>query len=172
MRNPVNTLDLVVLYTEKHLTVREIGLLVGMTGQGVNKRLRIAGITREQGERVKRPCAFCGIIVSQPRSRSHNAKAFCSPDHYYAFRENPSFMEWRQGSRLARVIVGQHYALSPDEVVHHKDSNQRHNDLANLVVYASQADHMAMHHGKRIEPVWDGALLRPPLAVDHPIAGE
>lgn len=168
MRKLVKTQDLVVLYIEKHLTLREIGQLKGMSATAVMKRLRSAGITREQGERVERHCAYCGITVSQPRSQSHNVRAYCSNEHYYAARSNPQYVQWRQGGRLARAIVSQHYRLSPIEVVHHKDGNQRHNDLANLEVYATQADHLAMHHGRQVVPVWDGALVYPPLAVDHP----
>ena len=156
--NGVNTEALIPLYIEAHLTVRAIGALVGMSGQGVSKRLHKAGITRDQGERVARPCSYCGVVLSRPRSRSLGLdKVYCCAGHYYAARANPDFFESRQGSRLARAIVSQHYPLTSDEVVHHKNGDQRHNDLANLVVYASQSDHMAMHHGKRIEPVWDGA---------------
>lgn len=167
MRKPVNTQELVVLYTEKHLTLREIGQLKGMSATAVMKRLRSVGITRKQGERVERICAYCGITISQSRSQSHNDKAYCSAEHYYAARSNPQYVEWRNGSRLARAIVSQHYRLSPIEVVHHKDGNQRHNDLANLEVYATQADHMAKHHGRQVAPVWDGALEYQRPAVDH-----
>jgi len=58
------------------------------------------------------------------------------------------------GIRLARAVVAQHYPLTREQVVHHVDGNQRNNDLVNLEVYASQADHMAVHHGQAVEPVW------------------
>ena len=157
MRKQIDTLELVALYTEAHLTLREIGRLKGLSHTAVNKRLHKAGITSRQGERVERTCAYCGVQISRPRSRAlSHPKVFCCANHYYADRANPDFQEWRQGSRLARAIVAQHYPLSPVEVVHHIDTNQRNNDLANLEVYSSQADHMAKHHGRAIDPVWKG----------------
>lgn len=157
MRRTVSTLDLVVLYTEKHLTMREIGRVVGMSGPGVMKRLHKAGITGQDGERVIRSCGYCGVEVNRPRSTGlRKNQVYCCAEHYYAARENPQFREWRQGSRLARALVAQHYPLSPIEIVHHKDGDQRHNDLANLAVYANQADHIAVHHGRMIDPIWDG----------------
>lgn len=156
-RKDIDTLEIVKLYTEAHLTVRAIGRLVGMSGAGVNKRLHRAGITSGQGERVERLCAYCGVKISRPRSRAlSHPKVFCCANHYYADRANPNFHEWRQGSRLARALVAQHYPLSPVEIVHHLDGNQRHNDLANLAVYATQSDHIAVHHGRKIEPTWRG----------------
>ena len=157
MRKRVLTQDLVVLYTVKHLTMEEIGRLVGMTRQGVMKRLHKAGITRQDGESVMCVCAYCGKETIKLRSYVRGtAQSYCCAEHYYASRENPDYHQWRQGGRLARAIVAQHYLLTRDEVVHHIDGNQRHNDLNNLEVYASQADHLAVHHGRQIEPVWSG----------------
>jgi hypothetical protein len=155
---------IIALYCEQHLTVREIGRVVGLSGQAVHRRLQRAGITREQGERIVGPCAYCGVEVNRPRSRGFRREAmYCTAEHYYASRGNPAFRPWRQGGRLARAIVSQHYPLSPVEVVHHVDGDQRHNDLANLEVYASHADHLAAHHGRQIEPVWRGASASAPL---------
>lgn len=164
-RKQVNTLDLVAMFTVQHLTLREIGRVVGMSAAGVSKRLRFAGIASLQGTWITRPCGYCGEPVSKPRSRGKRAEAlYCGTECYYAARSNPAFVEWRQGSRLARAIVSQHFSLARGHVVHHLDGDQRHNDLANLVVYASQADHMAVHHakhaGKAIEPIWRGDQTR------------
>lgn len=151
------TAYMVTLYTEHHLTMEEIGRIVGISKTAVMKRLRKVGITRQQGERVVRPCAYCGVEVNRPRSQGlRKDNLFCCTEHYYASRENPQYQQWRQGGRLARAIVSQHYLLSPIEVVHHVDGNQRNNDLMNLEVYASNADHLAKHHGRQIDPVWKG----------------
>jgi hypothetical protein len=160
MRNPAKTPDLVVLYTEMHLTLRAIGRLTGMSATAVMKRLRQAGITRQQGERIVALCAYCGVAVNRPRSQGLRRVVYCGTEHYYAARANPQFVEWRHGSRLARAIVSQHYQLGRDEVVHHIDGNQRNNDLANLAVYASRSDHTAAHHGRQVTPVWTGAARR------------
>lgn len=159
MRKQVNTQDLVVWYTEQHLTLREIGRVVGMSATAVWKRLKRAGITRTDGERIIQPCAYCGVGVNRQRSKVlRKDRVYCGTEHYYADRENPAYQQWRHGGRLARAVVAQHYPLSRIEVVHHKDGNQRNNNLDNLAVYASQADHLAVHHGRHLEPVWDGGV--------------
>lgn len=173
MRNPVRTQHLVVLYTEKHLTLREIGRLVGMSATAVMKRLRQAGITREHGERVVTLCAYCAMPFSSPRSRVRTRRhLFCSAEHYYASRSNQSYVEWRHGSRLARAIVSQHFPLQREHVVHHKDSDQRHNDLTNLEVYASQSDHLAKHHGRAVPPIWTGDQTPQQSVENRPVVEE
>lgn len=40
--------------------------------------------------------------------------------------------------------------LQPGEVVHHIDRNRKNNDLNNLIVFKTSADHSAYHAGKKI----------------------
>ena len=156
----INTEDLVHRYTEQHLTLREIGTLYGISAQAVMKRLRKVGVTRQDGERITRLCAHCGTIVTRTRSRTLlHTRVFCCAEHYYAHIENPEFQKWRHGGRQARAVVASHYPLTREQVVHHKDFDQRNNAILNLAVYASQADHMAVHRGRQVKPVWDGASV-------------
>jgi predicted transcriptional regulator len=160
--NHVKTQDVVVMYTEKHLTMAEIGRLVGITRQGVLKHLRKAGIEHEQGTFVEVGCDLCGAQFRKrrgawKRSREH----FCSRACLHASLENPGYKPWRQGQRLAVAIVSQYHKLEQGEIVHHKDGDNRNNDRSNLAVYANHSDHLKAHHGKTpVVPVWDGALVR------------
>ena len=80
-RKQVNTLDLVAMFTVQHLTLREIGRVVGMSAAGVSKRLRFAGIASLQGTWITRPCGYCGEPVSKPRSRGKRAEAlYCGTE--------------------------------------------------------------------------------------------
>lgn len=159
MRKAISTQDLVVLYTEKHLTLREIAVIVGITHAGVWKRLRAAGIHVKQGEWVSVQCSYCGVPFSCRRGRWKKQKDFyCQDEHYWASRQNENFVEWRQGGRLARAIVAQHFKLERDHIVHHKDADQRNNDRANLMVFMNQSDHLKHHRGQVIHALWDGAI--------------
>lgn len=161
MPKHVHTQDLVVWYTVHHLTLREIGRLVGMSATAVMKRLRKVGIVGRDGQRIIRPCGYCGIDVNRPRSQGlRKDQVYCCVEHYYASLENPEYQQWRHGGRLARAIVAQHYPLQREQVVHHKDGNQKNNDLANLAVYADQQSHLAVHRGRNVQPVWDGVDAR------------
>lgn len=50
-----------------------------------------------------------------------------------------------------RLVMEQHLGryLEPTEVVHHIDGNPRNNDISNLRLYASQAEHMKNEHPDR-----------------------
>lgn len=156
----LDTAEMVRWYTEQHLTMREIGRLSRVSATAVMKRLHKAGITRQDGERVTKPCAWCGAKVTRTRSHAlRRDRVYCGTEHYYADLENPGFQIWRHGGRQARAAVASHFPLTREQVVHHKNGNQRDNAITNLEVYASQADHMAMHRGREIAPVWDGEHL-------------
>lgn len=53
-----------------------------------------------------------------------------------------------------RVIVEQALGrpLEPGEVVHHEDRNSRNNDLSNLILFPSQAEHLRHHLHQRYHP--------------------
>jgi hypothetical protein len=155
-KNGVKTEYLVELYTKRGLTLRQIGMQVGMSHAGVRVRLKKAGV---EDSRIEVNCGYCGVRFRQVRSRWRKRlkESYCSAEHYYAARENPDFMEWRQGSRLARAVVAQHFELEKEHRVHHVDSDQRNNDLVNLWVFASQSDHLKWHHYGNVEPIWKGS---------------
>ena len=157
-RNQVDPLQVVVWYTKDHLTMEQIGRLIGKTRQRVCQVLKQAGITASQGTWVSRACGFCGVEIKVRRVLARkNTESFCHAEHYYASRENPSYRPWKQGQRLARAIVSQHFTLLPGHVVHHKDSDNHNNNRENLMVFASNAEHIAHHHGKSaVVPLWDG----------------
>lgn len=157
-RSKVETQHLVVLYTEQHFTLRQIGVLVGMSAAGVGKRLKAAGIVAHDGEWVKASCGFCGSQLERRRSQHRDRyEIYCNTECYYASRENPGYRSWRHGSRLARAIVAQYFKLEPEHIVHHVDGDERNNNLDNLAVYASQSDHIKWHHGKgKVEAIWQG----------------
>jgi len=160
-QNKLATQDVVVMYTQQHLTLREIATLVGMSHTAIAKRLKSAGVTAHDGQWLTLPCGFCGSLVERRRSQSLNHKeVYCNTECYYASRESPGYKPWRQGQRIARAIVAQYFKLEPQHVVDHRDGNNRNNDRNNLRVYASQSDHIKMHHGKTpVEPLWDGAIV-------------
>ena len=157
MRKKVQTQDVVVRYTKLHQTMEEIGQHYGVTRQAILKHLRKAGVSSQEGERVNVECSMCGKEFSVTRKRwKQTEKYHCSNDCYILRRSSPEYMPWRQGTRLARALVSQYFPLRPEHIVHHEDKNQRHNQLENLRVFANQSDHLKYHHGRAVEPIWDG----------------
>lgn len=158
--------DVVAFYTIQHLTMEEIGRIAGITRQSIRKILIKQGISPEQGEWVTFNCDLCGRVSKKPRcywrKRTHN---YCSNECYYASLLNPNYFQSRQGQRIARVVVNQHFRLESNHIVHHKDGDTRHNDLNNLSVYSNQSNHLkATHHNNsKILPIWDGANVTPQM---------
>ena len=109
--------------TQQHLTLREIGTLVGLSHSGVQFRLRHAGIKSSDGERAMVYCNYCNKEMNRTRGRiKSNLKHYCCQDHYYAnLSMDNKYIPWRHGSNIARSIVAIHFQLEKDHIVHHKD---------------------------------------------------
>ena len=146
---------------ESHMKINKIAEIAGITRQGVWKRLKKLGLHVGRHGTGTTTCAFCGAEIKRFKSRmSRVAAGYCNQECYFASRENPDYVPWRQGQRLARAIVAQHIRLTHEMVIHHKNGNNKNNDLSNLAVYANQADHMKHHHGKNsARPIWDGSAI-------------
>lgn len=152
--------EMVRLYTEEHLTYRQIGKRFGVSHTWIGQQIRGAGISREQGTWVEYACDHCGERVRKVRSQARGRQwHFCRAECYWAFLEAKGrYNPWRQGQRIARAVVAKYVELQEDWVVHHWDGDNRNNAVQNLGVFASQADHMRHHRGGKVDPVWDGRL--------------
>jgi hypothetical protein len=132
------------------------------------KILRKLGVDTRIGVATQRDttCSNCGEEFKLVRSRWRRSKHhFCDSKCYYMWLEvygsisNP----WRQGQRLGRIRVERLWGQKIPEgaVVHHENGDCHDNQEDNLVVFASQADHIKWHRGKasEVEPLWDGVKL-------------
>lgn len=158
-RMKVTTIEMVQLFTKDHLTLREISNKVGLSATAISKRLKNVGVKANDGTWVVTKCAFCQATIKRTRSRFRkNEDNYCNQECYAADLESPGYKQWRQGSRIARAIVSQYIQIPYEAIVHHKDGNDRNNDIGNLLLLANQGDHMRVHRSsKTVEPLWDGA---------------
>lgn len=154
---------MVNLYTVNHLTMDEIGRIAGITRQAVYKHLKKANISSDMGEKVVIFCDLCGKQATKYRKQWRSSiKHFCSIECYHISLESPGYHPWRQGQRLARIIVGQFFKLESGHVVHHVDNDNRNNDKSNLMVFANQSDHLKFHCGTTTTPqLWPQSLTPP-----------
>lgn len=159
---PQDVTAIINLTTIHHYSPQCIAKMYSISRQAVWKMLRKHGVNTHKGPgggtRVTVYCDYCGLKHEITRARwRHHREHFHNAECYYAHKENPQYYQSRQGQRLARAIVAQHFNLQPEHVVHHKDGNTTHNDLSNLAVYASQSDHIKATHHKNstILPIWE-----------------
>lgn len=158
-RKEVNTQDMVVMYTERHLTLRQIAVVFGISHSCVARRLRRALVSSRDGEWVVTECSYCGNTIRKTRSVWRKTSSlYCGEQCYFKARENPAYRPWRQGQNIARQIVSRFTDVQPHNVVHHEDGDDHNNEPHNLRVFACQADHMRYHHGiTPVAPIWDGS---------------
>ncbi|OEU68410.1 MAG: hypothetical protein BBJ57_02275 [Desulfobacterales bacterium PC51MH44] len=133
------------------------GGIVG--GRSVIRFLNRNGVKTDYTKRTVK-CHECGIEFEKVRccfrkSRLH----FCSMPCYWKHLKNPEYIRSVYGSRVARKVVREcGYLLSPEEVVHHIDSNANNNDPNNLMVFRDQGDHIRWHRNgggdSGVVPVW------------------
>lgn len=151
--------NVVHMYTELHLPLRQIAKLVGKSHVAVYKQLRKAGVTAEQGEKVKEACAFCGNEIILDRARWHRNKLhFCNKECYGGYLEFPGYKPWRD-SRLARAIVSQYFRLEGEYYVGFKDKDSKNIDRNNLIVFRDFKDYIKYCQGKEVDILWDGKYL-------------
>ena len=156
----------ITLYIEQHLTLEQIAKRYHCTRPNVYYCLKKQGVTREQGTWIHLACDFCGDDIKRTRYRCKKTRSkqnFCDVRcHGHATRLHSSF-QWQHGQRVARENISYVFDLKPEQIVHHKDGNHWNNDLENLVVFASQREHMRCHKGLVCCSLWDGDPNIPPL---------
>jgi len=148
---PIETL--IKMYTQQHLTVRQIGAVVGKSGVSVWKRLKKAGITAKDGEWVTVLCNCCGKskVISRGDWRKYK-KHYCNNDCRGLDLHSNQFLK---SNKLARVLVNQYFELEPEYVIHSRTGLY---DKKDLMVFASDKDYLDFCRGKKIDPLWDGSM--------------
>jgi hypothetical protein len=110
-------------------------------------------------------CLVCHKNYTRPNCRTNTKGAYCSAKCYHANMRTFHFKKSRHGTRLARAAVASCFELQPTHVVHHVDHDERNNELANLVVFATASEHSKYHHWERHHvglpplPLWRGDSL-------------
>lgn len=158
MKSRVQTQYIVDLYTKDHLTMQEIGDKIGMTRQGIYKRLKTMGVKAKQSTLISLSCPTCNRPFVVNRARYHQAKRhFCSQDCYNQYYTSPNSIINRNGQRIARILVRQYYNVQTGHIVHHVDGNDKNNSIDNLWLFTNQSDHMKHHRGGDSKPLWKGS---------------
>lgn len=159
-RRKIDVSQLRTLYTVKHLTLAQIAKMFDVSRSAVWKQLQRLRIPGHASERVKYRCDWCKQDAESHRSRWRKSrKHYCSNACYWSSLENPAFVEWRQGKRIARRVAAFHFNLEEKHVVHHWDSNQRNNRVDNLAVFATASEHHSFERGGDALPIWDGRTV-------------
>lgn len=162
MRNPIITDQAIQLWNDGLCSMQNIADVFSVTRQAVKKYLNKHGIktSKDQASRSI-TCSACGNIKLRLRcQRRINVKPYCSTACYHSALHNPTYIESRQGQRIARAIVRRLFSLQDTHIVHHEDTNTTNNDPSNLKVFACQGDHIRWHRLGRdksgVMPLWSG----------------
>lgn len=152
--------DIIHAWKNNLSSMTDLAKKYGITRQGIYKALKRAGIDVSK-RRLPVSCNTCGAEIMRTRKRLRTHKhIFCCMDCYRAwFKAISKYDTNGYGSRVAREIVRQHFALEPGNIVHHLNGHGTDNALDNLVVLRNQGDHLRMHRDFDVIPIWQGSLI-------------
>lgn len=145
------------LWRADNLSTQEIADRYGVSRVAVWKCLRRAGVdTAKSATRRVAYCAVCGVAVTRTRRYARRVRTTCCSKECYAV--------WLElggrhgnGQKVARMRVRAHYGQLPEgAVVHHRDGDNMHNAPYNLMLFASNSEHVQWHRGVLATPLWMG----------------
>ena len=162
-------MDIVNAYVNDLVPMIDIAKELGCSRQTVWKNLKKLGIDTSKGQRVKRECAWCGLVVERVKSMVRGRKrVFCNGDCYWNWMDaGGNYSPNRHGQRIGRSVVSQYFRLDDGMVVHHEDGDCLNNAPVNLKVFQDHGDHMRYHFQKRggeritVEVLWEGSVVTP-----------
>lgn len=147
--NQIDWSDLKYLYEEKHLTLKEVGLIKGCRDTCILKHLRLLGIaTRSKGvignKNAKPKKGAANPWWRGGMSYNHGYRSLLIPDHPYASKRG-----YVPEHRLVMEKTLGRYLL-PSEKVHHKGirhplgsiENKQDNLPDNLELFSCQGEHL------------------------------
>jgi len=140
------------LYEVKRLSLAKIAKIYGVSRVYMWKWAKRYGIKSHHGNFVVLTCPRCGkeTTLRWGKAQQRNGE-YCSIECYHLHRLEISHYlgAWRHGQRIAHQVMG----AGPGQVVHHIDGNCSNNNPTNLMVFNSNAEHLAYHHAKRISTI-------------------
>ena len=155
--------EVVLAYTENKWSLREIAEIVHVSHTTISKWLLRNGIdtSKAVGCHITKPCAYCEKPVTKKRKAGRKLfRFFCDADCYYGWLKirNIYIPNRHQQVRGRGTVASIYGPLPPGAIVHHKDGNCFNNDPGNLMLLASQGDHITWHRGDRskVTPLWSG----------------
>lgn len=154
MYNDISNQQLINLYKNQGLTLRQIAKKYKVSHQNIHQRLKRLGIIKND-LRVQVNCDSCGKIkqISVSRSKKQQ-KHYCNMTCLAISKEKGHYKIWKREQKISRVEVGKHFKLVPEYVVDYVDGDNKNNDISNLVVYASEEERIKAKQGHKVIPMW------------------
>lgn len=131
----IDRTELEKMYLHDHMTMAEIGKVLGCSRQNVHQHIMRLGISTENAESFMAKCDQCG------REYRVNRRRFLSQEHHFCrkacytdFQHTDAWRREREGRHVGRIVLEQHLGrrLRDGERVRHKDGNPQNNAVANL----------------------------------------
>lgn len=144
-------------------TMISIAKSLDMTRQGVFKILKKAGVDTSKSQRVAVVCSTCGKTVEKMKSRVRGKNQFfCSKECHLIWLDTlgEGYKPSSYYSRMGRKKVTEYFDYKPEDgqILHHINKDCSDNRKINLMVFASQGDHVRYHRGIQVTPIWDGRI--------------
>lgn len=145
--------------------MEDISISLNVSRQCIFKLLKKAGINTSKSFRVERTCSVCGKPVIRTRQRARDTKtSYCSRECFEAWLTSlgENYKPSSYYARISQETVRKHfpdYDPSEGHVIHHVNKDVSDMRKINLMVFASQGDHVRYHRGIQVTPLWNGASI-------------
>jgi hypothetical protein len=153
--------SIITEYRDNHARVIDLAKTYGMTRQGIYKLLKAHKVETAKSQRVVRTCYACGANLIRHRSMARKTKhSFCSLDCYGIYmetlkeRHNPSKFHSRMATKNVLVSFPEYNPTI--HAIHFVDGDNEHYHAKNLEVYGTVEEHLRVHAGQKVEPIWRG----------------
>lgn len=172
MKKQVRNLDSRVeeirkMFYEDYLSLRQIGKQLGYSAMAIQKVMKRHGFdTSKEATHFKTLCKICGNEITRVRCQIRNKDIgnFCDMICYHVYSDSISIGEnlsrngMRKGRKIVESILG---TLPQGSIVHHIDGDEENNEVENLMLLESTADHLMIHrnYGKP-KILFDGRIFK------------
>lgn len=175
--NESQKVDIIRAFTESLVPAAKLAEQYGITRQSIWKMLKKQGVNTAKGignTRFEVSCDYCQKVIVRNRARVRNqTRNFCNHACYYSFIDHNHgtgpYKANRHGQRIAREKISQVFELTKGNVIHHIDRNNYNNRWDNLMVFATNGDHIRYHRlgPGYVQPIWVGDMSMPEIKIGH-----
>lgn len=154
------------MYFKELKTLREIAKEFEVSAMAIKKVLTRHGFnTSKERLKIDVICEYCEKKFKKHRFRVRESLGnYCSLDCYHNYLKlinEGNFID-RYGMAISRIKMSKIYRELPEKsIVHHIDGNDTNTLITNLMLLASQADHIMIHRNYGNPKIlFDGSKLR------------
>jgi hypothetical protein len=150
-------------FTNNLISMRILANIYGVSRQAIHATIVKAGIKPSKYAVLETDCFVCKKPVLRARSRMRTtSRSFCSDNCWWIYLDikKESRKESSYFTRVSeRVVLFNYPQYDPESghVIHFRNNDITDSRKTNLVVLENIEDHLKVHLGLKVKPLWEEA---------------